>query len=177
MYVALLRAVNVGGHKVAMADLRTMVAGLGHGRVRTLLNSGNVLFSATGEDSRQLEEELETESAKQLRVPTDFMVRSAADWAGVIGHNPFPEEAESDPAHVVVVCLKAAPQAAEVDGLQAAITGRELVRCHGRQLYVTYPDGIGASRLTMPVIEKRLGTRGTGRNWNTVLKIAQLLSG
>jgi uncharacterized protein (DUF1697 family) len=62
-----------------------------------------------------------------------------------------------------------------VDQLQAAIAGRETVKAHGPHLYVAYPDGIGTSRLTMPFIEKRLGTRGTGRNWNTVLKIADLL--
>jgi uncharacterized protein (DUF1697 family) len=61
-----------------------------------------------------------------------------------------------------------------VSALQGAIKGREQVRVKGRQAYITYPDGIGRSKLTMAVIEKALGTRGTGRNWNTVLKLGDL---
>jgi uncharacterized protein (DUF1697 family) len=70
--------------------------------------------------------------------------------------------------------LKQAPDAGAVEALQAAITGREVVRAVGRQAYITYPDGIGDSRLTINVIEKKLGSRGTGRNWNTVLKLGTL---
>ena len=175
MYVGLLRAVNVGGQKVAMADLRNMVAGLGFERVKTLLNSGNVVFDAKARDTAALEDELEAECAKQLEVRTDFMVRNAGDWDEAIDHNPFLEESESDPGHVVLVCLKATPQADQVEQLQTDIIGREVIKAQGRNLYVHYKDGIGASRLTMPFIEKRLATRGTGRNWNTVLKIAELL--
>jgi len=61
-----------------------------------------------------------------------------------------------------------------VAALQAAIKGREVVRAKGRHAYIVYPDGIGRSRLTNVMIEKKLGTRGTGRNWNTVLKLAAL---
>jgi len=73
-----------------------------------------------------------------------------------------------------VVVLKAAPTPAQVRALQAAIRGREVVRAHRRELYAVHPDGIGTSKLTLPLIEKHLGTRGTGRNWNTVLKMAAL---
>jgi uncharacterized protein (DUF1697 family) len=63
-----------------------------------------------------------------------------------------------------------------VEELQAAIRGPEMVRSVGRQLYVAYPEGIGRSRLTGSLIERRLGTRGTGRNWNTVVKLAAALA-
>lgn len=91
-----------------------------------------------------------------------------------MARNPFPEEAERDPGHLVVMILKGAPAAHEVKALQDAIRGRELVRADGRAAYVVYPDGIGRSRLTTALLEKKLGTRGTGRNWNTVLKLAAL---
>jgi uncharacterized protein (DUF1697 family) len=71
--------------------------------------------------------------------------------------------------------LKDAPKAGAVKALQAAITGREIVRAHGREAYLVYPDGIGPSKLTHALIEKTLGTRGTGRNWNTVLKLDVLV--
>jgi uncharacterized protein (DUF1697 family) len=97
------------------------------------------------------------------------------DWGAVIARNPFPNEAKADPAHLVVMFLKDAPDAKAVDQLNAAISGREVARAVGKQAYIVYPDGIGRSRLTTAIIEKKLGTRGTGRNWNTVLKLAALV--
>ena len=73
--------------------------------------------------------------------------------------------------------LKAAPDAKDVKVLQAAITGPEVVRADGKHAYITYPNGIGRSRLTNTLIEKKLGTRGTARNWNTVRKLAELARG
>jgi uncharacterized protein (DUF1697 family) len=68
--------------------------------------------------------------------------------------------------------LKSATNAKDVKAVQAAITGSEIVRGDGRHLYIVYPDGIGRSRLTNALLEKKLGIRGTARNWNTVLKLA-----
>ena len=96
-------------------------------------------------------------------------MRTAAEWDAVVASNPFPDEAASDPGHLVVMALKAAPDAAAVAALQASVAGRETVRAVGRQAYLVYPDGIGESKLTIKLIEKHLGTRGTGRNWNTTL--------
>jgi uncharacterized protein (DUF1697 family) len=70
--------------------------------------------------------------------------------------------------------LKEAPSRASVKALQSAIKGREVVRAKGRHAYVVYPDGVGASRLTSALVERTLRTRSTGRNWNTVLKLAAL---
>ena len=123
------------------------------------------------------QEELVTEAAKRLGLQTDFFVRSAKEWKGVVADNPFSKEAARDPGHLVVMALKDAPKDADVKALQAAITGREVVRAGGKHLYIVYPDGIGRSRLTNAVIDKQLGTRGTGRNWNTVLKLARLATG
>jgi uncharacterized protein (DUF1697 family) len=97
------------------------------------------------------------------------------DWKAVIAGNPFSEEAARDPGHLLVVALKDAPDRAAAAALRNAITGREVVRVRGRHAYIVYPDGIGRSRLTTVVIEKKLGTRGTGRNWNTVLKLGALV--
>ena len=71
--------------------------------------------------------------------------------------------------------LKDAPTAKQVTALQAAIAGREIVRAVSQQAYIVYPDGIGRSRVTNALIERNLGARGTGRNWNTVLKLAALM--
>jgi len=176
-YVAFLRAVNVGGRgTVAMAGLRSMVEGLGLSRVQTLLQSGNVIFDAASTPEALLEARLQAEAAKRLSVETDFMVRTAAELVAIVASNPFPEAAASDPGHLLVLFAKDPPAAAAVEALQAAIKGRETVRARGRDLYTVYPDGIGRSKLTNALIESKLGTRVTGRNWNTVLKLQALLT-
>lgn len=157
-----------------MADLRAFLAGLGFADPRSLLQSGNLLFRSDSRTTAQLERLLETEAAKRLALRTDFLVRTAREWQDVIARNPFREEAKRDPGHLVVMFLKAAPEAKAVKALQAAIKGPELVRAHGRQAYITYPAGFGRSRLTTAVIEATLGTRGTARNWNTVVKLGAL---
>ncbi len=171
-YIALLRGINVGGHKkVAMPALRDFVAELGFDDVRTLLATGNLVFQANTRTSAGLERLLEAEAEKRLGLRTDFLVRTVKEWAAIIARNPFREEAKSDPSHLVVQFLKRAPDAKAVKAFQAAIKGPEIVRGDGRQLYVVYPAGIGRSKLTHEVIESKLGIRGTGRNWNTVLKL------
>jgi len=174
-HIALLRGINVGGNKkVAMADLRELLNALGFTDPRSLLQSGNLVFRSEALKGADLERLLDAETEKRLGLKTEFFVRTAKEWKAVVESNPFPDEAESDPSHLVAMFLKDAPDVKAVEALQAAITGREIVRAVGRQAYITYPDGIGDSRLTNAVIEKKLGTRGTGRNWNTVMKLDAL---
>jgi uncharacterized protein (DUF1697 family) len=175
-YVALLRAVNVGGKAVLMAAVRTMMSGAGLDDVRTLMQSGNAVFASNRRSARDLERLLEIAAGDALGLQTEFFVRSAQEWQDGVAANPFPAEAKRDPAHLAVVVLKAAPAAGDVASLQAAIVGRETVRAGSRHLYIVYPDGMGNSRLTLGLIERKLRTTGTARNWNTVLKLQALLS-
>jgi uncharacterized protein (DUF1697 family) len=175
-YVTLLRAINVAGHNlVSMAALRTLLTDLGVSEPRTILQSGNVVFDAARKSAAKLESEFEHASRDQLQLEISYFVRTAVEWQRIIADNPFPEAAESDPGHLVVMCLKAAPTRERVAALQAAIRGRETIAAAGKQLYIVYPDGIGRSKLTGKLIEQHLGTQGTGRNWNTVLKIEEML--
>lgn len=174
-YLALLRGINVAGHKiVAMADLREMLAGMGFADAQSLLQSGNLAFRSEKRPGADLEQLLETEAERRLGLRTDFFVRTAAEWAAVVAHNPFPAEAERDPGRLLVMFLKRAPAAKAVAALQAAINGPELVRARGREAYLVYPNGVGRSPVTTALIDKTLGTRGTGRNWNTVRKLNAL---
>jgi uncharacterized protein (DUF1697 family) len=177
-HVALLRAVNLPSHnKIGMADLRQLLADLGFQDVQSLLQSGNLVFGSQGRTSEQLEALLESEAKACLGLATGFFVRTASEWSTVIAGNPFPEEAERDPGHLLVMFLKEEPDRKDVAALQEAITGREVVRAQGRHAYIVYPDGVGRSRLTNVLIERKLRTRGTGRNWNTVLKLGDLSRG
>jgi uncharacterized protein (DUF1697 family) len=175
VHIALLRAVNLGPHnRVAMSDLRDVLVALGFDDARTLLQSGNLVFTSGARKGADLERLLHAEASKRLGLGTDFFVRTAKEWGAIISNNPFPKEAKRDPGHLVVMVLKDAPNAKAVKALQAAITGPEIVHAKGRQAYIVYPNGIGRSRLTNSFIETRLATRGTCRNWNTVLKLNAL---
>jgi uncharacterized protein (DUF1697 family) len=101
-------------------------------------------------------------------------VRTDAELNDVIANNPFAKEAKNDPSHLVAMFLKRAPGTDQVVDLEKAIAGPELIRVQGRTAYIVYPNGIGRSKLTNALIDRKLQTRGTGRNWNTVLKLAQL---
>lgn len=174
-YITVLRAINLGAHnRIAMADLRAMLLKLKLEEPRTLLLGGNAVFKSGMTSSDALEQQLAAASTKHLKVTTDYFVRSAAEWQAIIKANPFAAEAKTDSAHVVLMCLRDAPPASAVTALQDKITGREVVKAKGRHAYFVYPDGIGRSKLTIAVIEKALGTRGTARNWSTVLKLGEL---
>lgn len=175
VHIALLRAINVGGHgTIAMADLRGVFAELGFAGVQTLLQTGNVVFSAPVRSSAALERRIEDALARRLAVRSDVLLRGLGDLTEVIDRNPFPDHAARDPARVVVMFLKEAPASGAVERLRSEITGPELVHGDGRHAYLVYPNGQGRSRVGGPFVEKRLGTRGTARNWNTVMKLAAL---
>jgi uncharacterized protein (DUF1697 family) len=175
VHLALLRAVNVGGHgQVAMSDLRRLAVDLGLSDVRTFLQTGNLLFRAEARPSATIERLLEAAARKELGVETEFIVRDASEWSGARERNPFPQEAREDPAHLVVVFLKSRPVAGGEKALRDAIRGPERVRVIGSQAYLVYPQGIARSRLTLPLVEKHLASRGTGRNWNTVTRLAAM---
>ena len=142
------------------------------------LGNGNLVFN--GGDRRDgvaAERLLEEQAAKRLALEADFFVRTAKEWDAIVAGNPFRREAKTDPGHLVLMCLKAEPDMAAARLLQATIVGPEVVHAAGRHLYVTFPNGIGTSRLTTALIEQKLGTRGTCRNWNTVLKLQVLAAG
>lgn len=173
--IALLRAVNVGGRSVAMAQLRAMLAELGCGNPRTLLQSGNAVFALEARTSpAAFEATLEAQALRRFNMPVAFMLRSAAEWNTIIARNPFPEAAQRDPAHLLLMALKGAPTAAAIKALRDGYNGPETIHVAGREAYLIYPEGIGRSKLTNALIERKLGVAGTARNWNTVLKLAAL---
>ena len=172
-YIALLRGINVGGNKkVSMAELRQVLEDLGFEDVQTILQSGNVVFKTPPRDQGKLEEHLQSATRERLGVSIDYIVRDAKQLTAVIAVNPFPGMAKDDPSHLVVMFMKQAIDLNAIDPLQSKITGREVIKGSGTELYITYPDGIGTSKLTGQVIEKHFSVRGTARNWNTVLKLA-----
>ena len=164
--IALPRAVNLGPHKkVAMADLRALATDLGFDDAKTILNSGNLVFRSALA-SKTLESRLEDAAASELGLDTEFFVRTGAEFTKIVSGNPFKAFAKKDPGHLMVhFCKTAAGKTLKITG-----QNREEVKAKGREIYVTYPDSIGTSKL-------KLGAVTTARNWNTVLKLAALAEG
>lgn len=172
----LLRAVNVGGRRLAMSDFKSALVALGHAEVQTVAATGNALIRAGAADAG-LEAALEAGLTQALGMPTEVFARDAGQLETILAANPFAAMAQDDPSHLVVIFLKGEAQDAAVAALQAKIVGPEEVAAGPGCLFASYPAGIGESKLTAAVIERALGLRGTGRNWNVVGKLAALARG
>lgn len=175
-WAALLRAVNVGGRQLAMADLRKMLGDLGFENVRTLLASGNAVFDAGETNADKLEALLDAESRKHFGFHAEFLLRDAADIAAIQLDNPFPEVAKERPSQLLVSFARE-PVRKDLPRLVAdAYDGPERLAVIGRELYIDYPEGQGRSNLGPAMAKLKLGGGvATGRNWNTVLKLAAAL--
>ncbi len=176
VYVALLRAVNVGGYgKLAMADLRVLVEKLGYKRVETYIQSGNVVFEAMG-TAEGVARELAAALEKLTGAPVGVMVRTHEELSRVIAENPFAAEAAADGARVHAVFLERAAPAEAREGLGRIVAQyparRDRFHLAGGTLYLHLPDGAAESKFTGGLLDRALsGVRGTARNWNTVLKL------
>lgn len=164
VFVALLRAVNVGGTgKLAMRELVAQCQAMGLTRVRTYIQSGNVVFESDDSEA-ELKAKLEPAVSQLVGKPTAVLVRRRDELGAVLAKNPFPA---APPGRVIVLFLDRAPEPELVVAVRAP--GGEELALRGRELYVHYPAGQGSSRLKLPLAEL-----GTGRNLNTLAKLLQL---
>jgi uncharacterized protein (DUF1697 family) len=167
---ALLRGINIGPNKrISMSDLRSIVEGLGYTDVETYLQSGNVVFTPgkKGDHAERLSEAIEKETGHKVAV----LVRTAKELAGVMAANPYPV---TDPTKVVVAFLG---EQVELGQLGLGDLGPYLpdeLTLHGRQIYVSLPNGQGRSKLMEALVRCRLPTTITVRNWRTVEALATL---
>jgi uncharacterized protein (DUF1697 family) len=163
-FVALLRAVNVGGTgKLPMSDLKGICEELGFEAVRTFIASGNVVFT-----SRKSEAAIKAALEKRLQAyagkPVGVLVRSAAEMAQVLTDNPFPEAA---PNRTMAVFLDRTPPADTLTGIRGQ-RGEE-IRLGRREIYIHYDQGMGTSKLVIPAAKA-----GTARNMSTVATLAKM---
>lgn len=170
-YVALLRGINVGGHRqIKMAELQRMCEALGLGRVRTYIQSGNVLFESAEEREvlgRRIEAMIETTFGFDVPV----VLRTADEMESIIADSPFaPGEGES--LHVAL--LAEAPSQEGIGRLAAVNPGMDEYRLVGQEVYLLYRQPSHQSKLTGAVLESKLGVAATARNWQTMTKLAAL---
>ncbi|HEY8491540.1 MAG TPA: DUF1697 domain-containing protein [Dehalococcoidia bacterium] len=175
-YVALLRGINVGRAKrVAMADLRGLLQDLGYADVRTLLNSGNVVFTAPDGTPDGAAARIGQAMAARLGVSARVTVISAAELSAVVGENPLLPVAD-DPARLLVAVLADPADRPRLEPLTAQDWSPEALALGRRAAYLWCPDGFMASRLR-EAVESALGDAVTMRNWATVTKLHALAGG
>jgi uncharacterized protein (DUF1697 family) len=172
--VALLRAVNVGGRKVAMAELRALCAGLGWTDVASYIQSGNVVFTAAG-GAAAAETALETAIAKAFGLDVPVIVRTAAQWAALPAGNPFAKAARDEPNRLMLLLSKAPPAPGAEAAIQARARHGEQVRRAGDALWIHFPAGQADSKLTPAAIDRAIGAPATGRNYRTMSKLKEML--
>ncbi|MEA3075402.1 MAG: hypothetical protein QOF60_310 [Actinomycetota bacterium] len=176
-YAALLRGVNVGGHNaVGMAPLREVLSSLGYEDVATLLQSGNAVFTAPASAKTDGAARIEAAVADRFGVSIKVLLRDAKAMAKVVASNPWPERAAAEPAKAHVAFLGAKPAAAKVSAVDHTKFAPDELVVVGDAAYLWYPNGSGRSKLGATVFEKGLGVVATARNWNTVLKLRDLMS-
>jgi uncharacterized protein (DUF1697 family) len=167
-FVALLRAVNIGGRWIKMADLKALFVDLGYGDVATYVQSGNVTFTADDEPAA-LKAAIEAAIADRFGFHSDTIIRTGDELRALIAANPFPEMAVDDPAHLVVHFFAAPPTTTDKAALAMEWAGPEQWRLAGHHLVITYPAGIGRSQLKL-----KLKTPTTARNWKSVTALAAM---
>lgn len=166
-YVALVRAVNVSGTgKLPKEDLQAMGQACGFDKVRTFINSGNLLFASDLKETAA-QELLAAKMADHFGRPVQLFVRNSAEMAEASSRNPF---ADDKPSRVMAHFIDETPTQEMIDG--ARDVQGERMALGPRLIYVSYGEGIGKTKLKLPAVK-----HGTARNMNSVAKIAELLAG
>lgn len=175
-YALLLRGVNVGTkNSLPMAELRAMLAKLGCTDVQTYVQSGNAVFG-TKLGEAALTKEIEHALEDSMGRPIATTLRTLDEMKSIVAGNPF-AQAATKPSHLCVTFLSQAPTKAEVAPLHARKWAPELFKIVGREIYSWHPNGQGRSALAVALAKLPLRGAVTTRNWNTVVKLLELLAG
>jgi uncharacterized protein (DUF1697 family) len=174
-YIAMLRGVNVSGHKpLPMERLRTSLAPLGFTSVKTYLQSGNVVFETAKASPSALAAKIQGVINRDFGFSVPVIIRTAADMTQIVTDNPFMKDPRIDPLKVHVTFLSdLAPKTAPALLLPLA-DGPERLHVSGREIYLYCPNGYGRTRLSNTAIEKKLALAATTRNWKTVNALMQM---
>jgi uncharacterized protein (DUF1697 family) len=172
-YIALLRAINVGSHKVKMDRLRKLFESLGLSNVETFIASGNVIFDSPAEDGRTLEKQIEDCLRKSLGFEVATFVRSASELEAIAGYRPFmPPEFSAEGNWLYIAFLSDLPSGEAQQRLMAFRSEVDDFRVHGREVYWLCRKRMSESAFSGTLLEKTIGSPATMRNATTVKKLA-----
>src|SRR5229473_7596718 len=175
-FVSLFLGINVGGHhKIRMDELKDLHESLGLKDVFPYIQSGNVVFNSDDADVARLQRQIEDGFERKFGFHVEVFVRTSAELREIIEQNPFQSQPSKESKWVVVMFLTARPDATAQEDLLKTYAGPEELFFTGKEVYIYYPNGIGRSKLSNSLMEKKLKTVGTARNWNTILQLQKLL--
>jgi uncharacterized protein (DUF1697 family) len=173
--VSMLRGVNLGGHnKLSMQELRALYESLGFQDVRTYIQSGNVIFRTDSGDHSRLSKRIGDAIEQRFGFRCDVVLRTMPELRRAIANNPFAKRSGIEGRKLLVMFLAADPGPTGCEKLVRLASGPEEAHLRGRELYIYFPNGMGRPTVSPAVIERSLGTAGTGRNWNTVQKLLEV---
>jgi uncharacterized protein (DUF1697 family) len=171
-YVAFLRAINVGGHVVKMAQLRKLFESIGLRGVETFIASGNVVFESSAKPDRVFEQKIEAHLEKHLGYAVGTFVRSIPELQAIAQYDPFKgADFDVDRSSLYVGFLGDRPSRSAAAKLNALRTSNEALHVHGRELYWISNVGLGRSEFTGAILEKTLTASTTIRSINTVRRL------
>lgn len=175
LHVALMRGLNVGGkNKLPMRDLAAVFERAGAADVRTYIQSGNVVFSATSAPAKAIPAKVQRAVERELSIRSPVITRTAREFRSVIAAMPFTGNA-ADESFLHVVFLADKPARTAVAKLDPDRSPGDTFKLVGREIYLFLPNGVARSKLTNDYFDRTLDTVSTARNWRTVTKLAQML--
>lgn len=172
--VVLMRAVNVGGRKLPMADLRALCEELGFERPETYIQSGNLLLDSPLSPAAT-EETLGEAIEKRFDFDVPLILRRAADWRGYLDGNPFAGDPDIAENRLHMLLAAKPPPESAVAALEAYAEDGERLRIAGDALWIDYASGAGRSKLTPSRIDRAWGAKATARNLRTVRKLGAMI--
>jgi uncharacterized protein (DUF1697 family) len=173
-YAALLRGINLAGrNRISMPELAKTLISLGLEDVSTYLQSGNIAFLSASVNEAELRAAIEGRVAEVFGLPIAVVLRTDRALAEIAKRNPFIFD-EPDPKLLHVAFLDGAPEKQAIAGLDPDRSPPDRFAVRGREIYLHFPKGSGRSKLGIDYFERKLGVVATARNWNTVLKLAEL---
>ncbi|GAA0285632.1 DUF1697 domain-containing protein [Alteraurantiacibacter aestuarii] len=174
-YVAFFAAMNVGGNRLKMEDLREALEREDLEDIETVVASGNVLFSYDERPTEGLSEMLAWIVKEHFGFETFAAVRNAAEVRSAIADNPFAADGQDNQVHTLFLEKQADPAQFQVMLAGYEGRGRERIAIGDRCLYIDFVDGVGSSRLTSAFMERKLDCRGTARNMRSLQRILDKL--
>ncbi|MDD1674163.1 MAG: DUF1697 domain-containing protein [Methanomicrobiales archaeon] len=174
MYISLIRGVNVGGKKkIRMQDIAAAYTALHFTRVRTCLQSGNVLFDAPETDAERLAALLEERIAAMAGFPVRVIIRTAAELRHTVENNPFLYPDGPDPTTLHVTFLSGIPASDRVEAVRTITDPSDRFILAGKEVYLLCPHGYGRTKFSNTFFERKLDVAATTRNWNTVMLLSE----
>lgn len=175
-YISILRGINVSGQKrIKMSDLKLLYEELGFNNVVTYIQSGNVVFDASGDNKSSIKTLIEDAIEKQYKFHVPVQIRTNMEFENIINNNPFDSvDLAEDGTKVLITFLGDIPDKVKISNIMAYVVLPEMLVVKGTEVYLYCPNGYGKSKLSNTFLENKLGVVATTRNWKSVNKIYEL---